>query len=231
MISIIIPVLNEQKALPQTLTFILKQKYLPQRLKEIIIVDGGSDDDSVIIAQEFSKILPIKIISAKQGRASQMNTGAKISSAPWLLFLHADTQLPLDGLERLYQSTKKTGVLAVCFKQTFSGNHLGLKFISWLHNLRFHQTKIIYGDQAMMVKRDTFIKVGRFPEQKTEDVLFSRKLLALCTPIMLNAHVVTDSRKFEQIGTWRTLLYVIDIQFQLRLSNTVTHQKFFQNYR
>lgn len=231
MISIIIPVLNEEKALPQTLKSILDQTRLRQPFQEIIIVDGGSTDNSVALAKEFATSLPIKIVHSKQGRAIQMNIGAQTSSARWLLFLHADTRLPHDGIENLYQSINTNNVKATCFKHSFSGKYWGLKFISWLHNTRFHRTKIIYGDQAMMVKHEIFFSIGGFPEQKTEDILFSQKLLTVCEPIMINSSIVTDSRKFEQIGTWRALIYVIAIQFQHRLGKVIRHPQFFHNYR
>ncbi|MBL4851529.1 MAG: TIGR04283 family arsenosugar biosynthesis glycosyltransferase [Gammaproteobacteria bacterium] len=231
MVSVIIPVLNEQKALPQTLTSLLKQQCKRKWLREIIIVDGGSHDASLSIAKKFGQSLPIKIIRATRGRASQMNAGAQAASSPWLLFLHADTQLPQCGLQELYQATCKPGVVAACFKHSFSGKYWGLGFISWLHNLRFRRTKIMYGDQAIFVAHTTFFEIGGFPEQDAEDILFSKKLLAIATPLMLNATITTDSRKFEQIGTWQALRYVIGIQCQHQRGNAIGHHAFFQNYR
>ncbi len=231
MVSVIIPVLNEQKALPQTLTSLLEQECQRKWLREIIIVDGGSHDASLSIAQKFSQSLPIKIIRAARGRASQMNAGAQVASAPWLLFLHADTQLPQRGLKELYRATCKSGVVAACFKHSFSGKYWGLRFISWLHNMRFRLTKIMYGDQAIFVARATFFEIGGFSEQNTEDILFSKKLLTIATPLMLNVTITTDSRKFEQIGVWQALRYVIGIQCQHQRGSTISHHNFFQNYR
>ncbi len=84
-ISIIIPVLNEAAALPKTLTSIQKGSNI-----EIIVVDGGSEDETVAIAQSYG----ITALSSPPGRATQMNNGAAVATGDILLFLHADTRLP-----------------------------------------------------------------------------------------------------------------------------------------
>ncbi|MBL1432223.1 MAG: glycosyl transferase [Gammaproteobacteria bacterium] len=232
MISIVIPVLNEQKALPATLSAIHKQTGSLKWLREIIIVDGGSNDATLSVAEEYKKNLPnINVMHAPRGRASQMNAGAQAASGQWLLFLHADTLLPCDAVEKLYQITQKPHTFAACFKHKFSGRHLGLHFISWLHNLRFRITKVMYGDQAIFVSRSIFFNVGGFPEQNAEDILFSRKLISVCKPKLLNATVITDSRKFEQMGVWQALRYVIAIQIQHRRGKPISYYDFFRDYR
>jgi len=210
-ISVIIPVLNEETALPTTLNNVFSQS----AAYEIIVVDGGSDDSTCDIVK---KVAEIKLITTSRGRARQMNAGASISKGQWLLFLHADTLLPEDGLLKI--ESLDTKIQAGCFHQWFSGDHWLLRFISRLHNWRCSWTHIIYGDQAMFIRRDLFDKLGGFTEEPImEDVIFSEKLKKLTRPILLDERVITDSRKFVQRGIWRSFMEVaiILICYELRL--------------
>ena len=198
MISVIIPTYNEEKALPSTLACLSSQAgdY------ELIIVDGGSTDRTceIALAQPQARLL-----TARKGRASQMNAGAIGARGEWLLFLHADTLLPKGALQDLnaLESDKKIG--AGGFRHRFSGEDWRLRLISWIDNLRAQVTRIIYGDQAIFVRRALFERLGGFPDQPClEDIVFCRKLRHVCRPVLLEQHVVTDSRKFVQMGVWRS---------------------------
>lgn len=161
-----------------------------------------------------------------------MNAGAQIAKGEWLLFLHADTVLPSDGLSLLKQAVSNSDIEIGCFRHQFSNPRWALRFISLLHNWRFRITGIIYGDQAMFVKRSLFQQLGGFPEQLVEDILFSDKALKHhCRPHRLAATVTTDSRKFEQIGVWHALAHVMGIQRQYRRGQAIRHPEFFQDYR
>lgn len=211
MISIIIPVLNEEKALPATLEQVFTQKgdY------EVIVVDGHSDDHSREIVKSFPDVT---LICSQRGRALQMNAGAKLATGEWLLFLHADTVLPGDALSAI--GGLDPDIKAGCFHQQFSGNHRLLRVISWLHNRRCHRSRIIYGDQAMFVRRVLFEKLEGFPEEPIlEDVKFSESLVKVTRPVILEEPVITDSRKFVQRGIWRSFMEVFIIMscYELRL--------------
>ena len=93
MISIVLPALNEERALPATLARVCEQA----GAREAIVVDGGSADATVAIARSFPGV---EVIQAPRGRARQMNAGARVARGEWLVFLHADTLLPPDGLAR-----------------------------------------------------------------------------------------------------------------------------------
>lgn len=222
MISIIIPALNEERALPATLDCLLPQA----GGHEIVLVDGGSSDQTLSIARSFPQVT---VSSANRGRASQMNAGAEIARGDWLLFLHADTCLPDDGLARIASLPDeiKTGG----FKHRFSGQAPGLRLISRLHNFRCRCTRVFYGDQAMFIRRDLFEHVGGFPVQQMEDLLLGERLVKHTRPEILDAYVTSCSRKFEQNGIWTGLGQVLLILTCHSLKLPIPAQKFFTNVR
>ena len=179
MVSVIIPTLNEEKALPLTLAHVLAESgdY------EVIVVDGGSTDHTCEIVNNERRI---RLLHAPKGRASQMNTGAKVAAGEWLLFLHADTQLQSGALTRLNLLEPDISIQAGGFFHRFSGHDWPLRMLSSLNNVRCRWSKVIYGDQAMFIRRALFERLGGFPDRPfLEDVLFSRKLVRVVTPLLL----------------------------------------------
>ena len=211
MVSIIIPTLNEEKALPETLHHVLQQA----GSYEVIVVDGGSVDRTREIAENEPRV---RFVMAPRGRASQMNTGAQQATGEWLLFLHADTILPDRALIRLNTLEGDVTVQAGGFLHQFSGTDWRLRMLSYFNNLRCRWSKVIYGDQAMFVRRKLFERLGGFPSQPwLEDVLFGRKLANTVSPILLAPPVITDSRKFVQTGIWRSVARASFILLSLKL--------------
>jgi rSAM/selenodomain-associated transferase 2 len=200
MISIVIPALDEEKALPATLAAALAQR----GVCEMIVVDGGSRDATCAIARAAPGV---RLVSAQRGRAAQMNAGARTARGEWLLFLHADTLLPAGALEAI--AALPPSVEAGCFRQSFNHSHPLLSVISRLHNWRFAMTRIMYGDQAMFVRRAVFDGSGGFPEADLEDVKLSERLRGRANPVMLPQTVITDSRKFLAHGILRSFARVI----------------------
>jgi len=223
MISIIIPVLNEERALPATLQRVFSQA----GEFEVIVVDGGSTDSTLDIVNQQSQI---QLHRAAAGRASQMNEGARHATGDWLLFLHADTLLPENALLNIEQLP--ADIQAGGFKHRFSGQAYSLNLISWLHNLRCRSTRIFYGDQAMFVRRKLFTELGTFPDEPIlEDLLFSEKLVKVTKPVILDSYVITESRKFEQQGVWLSFWQVILILLSHELHLPIPARKFFTNVR
>ena len=231
MISIIIPAYNEEGALPETLRCLFAQ---PGDY-EVLIVDGGSRDRTVNIVESLrvtGDALRVTLLTAAKGRAVQMNAGAKEARGAWLLFLHADTLLPDGALARLNRMEGEERVQAGGFFHQFSGGDWRLRLISFLDNFRCVRSRIIYGDQAMFVRRALFERLGGFPDQPIlEDVAFCEKLIRVTEPALLEPPVVTDSRKFVKMGIWksfaRVLLIILHAQFRL----PVLPRVFFQDIR
>ncbi len=231
MIWLIIPTLNEERALPQTLASVFQQ----QSHYQIIVVDGGSTDQTQEIVRTHPEII---WLTAPKGRASQMNAGAHYmlphqhTSKDWLLFLHADTLLPADAFKQLDQIGIDSGCQAGGFQHQFSGQDWRLTMISWLDNFRCHRSQIIYGDQALFVRVGLFHQLGGFPLQSIlEDVRFCEQLLLHTTPKLLPSSVVTDARKFLQMGVWRSLLRVVMIILHVEYGLPTLPPAFFADVR
>ncbi|UCE63321.1 MAG: TIGR04283 family arsenosugar biosynthesis glycosyltransferase [Nitrospirota bacterium] len=231
MIWVIIPAFNEERALPRTLKALFSQ---PGNFR-VIVVDGKSTDQTRNLLRQESKVT---MLSTSKGRALQMNAGADYarkyctSSADWLLFLHADTMLPEGALQHLNHLEKDSTCRAGGFMHQFSGHDWRLRLISWLDNFRCVRSRIIYGDQALFVRQGLFEAVGGFPSQPIlEDVAFCEKLLAHTTPQLLPSSVVTDSRKFVQMGIWRSLARVVLIILHVEYGLPTLTPTFFQEIR
>ena len=234
MISVVVPAYNEEQALPNTLRALFTQ----QGDYEVVIVDGGSTDRTLKFVQEFtlstqhSGLRPLRLLTASKGRASQMNVGAMEARGEWLLFLHADTVLPSGAIQRLNEMEVDQTIQAGGFMHQFSGHDWRLKLISFLDNFRCIRSRIIYGDQALFVRRTLFEQLGGFPNRPIlEDVAFCEKLMKLTTPLLLTPPVVTDSRKFLKMGVWRSFLRVLLIILHVEFHLPVLPRAFFQDVR
>ena len=231
MIWVIIPTFNEEKALPKTLDALFQQS----GEFRVVVVDGGSTDRTRELIRQNPRI---SVVDAPKGRAVQMNTGAAYASHhrqshdDWLVFLHADTSLPEDAMQRLTQLNSDSNCHAGGFMHQFSGSDWRLRLISWLDNYRCTRSRIIYGDQALFVRQGLFENVGGFPIQPIlEDVALCEKLLRCTTPRLLSQPVVTDSRKFVQMGVWRSLARVLLIILHVEYGLPTLTPAFFQDIR
>lgn len=227
MISIVMPVLNEEAALPATLARTLDRK----ARFELIVVDGGSSDGTVELVEHVCRQdNRVTLLTAATGRARQMNAGALLATGDWLLFLHADTLLPALALTHI--ALLPPEVQAGGFTHRFSGQASGLQLVSWLHNFRWRCTRVVYGDQALFVRKSLFESLGGFPDTpRLEDLLFGEQLAAVTKPVLLQDAVITDSRKFEQAGVWTSLWRVLLILLRHRLKRPIPALRFFDNIR
>jgi rSAM/selenodomain-associated transferase 2 len=209
-LSIIIPVLNEVERLPDLLGHLA---FLDNA--EVIVVDGGSEDDS----QQVALRAGAHVIQSERGRAKQMNAGAAVAQGDILLFLHADTLLPLSAeqlIEKVIRHSGRNSEYAWGrFDVCISGRPFMLRVVASLMNWRSRLTGIATGDQAMFVARHAFESVGGFPDQPLmEDVELSKRLLELSRPVCLSDRVITSGRRWETHGVWRTIWLMWRLRWQ-----------------
>lgn len=197
-ISIVIPVWQEANTIEATLKSLASLRHAGN---EVLVVDGGSDDATVRLAEPWCDHV---LVSAK-GRAVQMNAGAAVARGEVLLFLHADTRLPataLAQLEAFVASDRQWGR----FDVRLTGQRPIYRLIAWLVNWRSRLTGIATGDQALFVRRSVFAALQGFrPIALMEDVEMSTRLKTVSAPYCVADPVETDSRRWEQMGPWRTI--------------------------
>lgn len=196
-LAIVVPMLDEAATLPALLVHLAGWR---ARGCEVVLVDGGSRDDSV----EMARAAGFRVLIAERGRARQMNAGAQACGGALLLFLHADTRLPeaADAMVCAALAVQAWGR----FDVRIDGRPLMLRVVAALMNLRSRLSGIATGDQAIFVRRDVFEAVGGFPDQPLmEDIELSCRLLRVSRPACLRARVRTSGRRWEQRGVWRTI--------------------------
>ncbi len=209
-ISVIIPTLNEEQALGQTLAG------LPSSLvREIIIVDGGSTDRTLAIANTFCVHTPkAQLVRAPTGRARQMNEGAKASRADILLFLHADTQVVEEAPRIIESALANPAVVGGRFDIRFDTRSGWGRIISTLMTWRSRTSGIATGDQAIFVRRHIFERLGGFADiPLMEDIEFSRRLKRAGSIVALRQTVTTSFRRWERQGPLRTILLMWTLRF------------------
>lgn len=200
-LSIIIPVLNEAERLQGLLGHLASL-----RDSEVIVVDGGSEDGS----RQAALRAGAQVIFSERGRARQMNAGAAVAQGDILLFLHADTLLPLSADRLIENAIRRSGRNSEYawgrFDVCIAGRPFMLRVVASLMNWRSRLTGIATGDQAMFMMRRAFESVGGFPDQLLmEDIELSHRLLELSRPVCLSDKVITSGRRWETHGVWRTI--------------------------
>ena len=205
-LSIIIPTLNEASHIESLLA------QLSDENVELIVVDGGSDDQTVQRASVHAKL-----VYSSTGRAVQMNTGAAAANGDWLWFLHADTQLsqPLNAyIDEITQSSSVWGRFTVRLNDA----RFIFRVIERLMNARSCFTSVATGDQGLFVDRRLFDELGGFPELPLmEDVALSKRLRKVM-PVNCSAlSLITSARRWQQRGVLKTIV----LMWWLRLAYVV----------
>ena len=206
-VSVVVPVLNELVGLPKLIESLQRFDF-----KQLVIVDGGSDDGSWQWLQKISNEgllkFPVTILQSDKGRAKQMNAGAKICSSDLILFLHADTQLP-SGIDRELVNVKNNnyqwGRFDVRFPRETRSAWL-MSIVAFFINVRSSLSGIATGDQAIFINTALFQKVGGFPELPVmEDVAISKKLKQYSKPYCSRLRATTSPRRWLQNGIFKTV--------------------------
>jgi rSAM/selenodomain-associated transferase 2 len=197
-ISVIIPTLNEEANLTKTLQSVGK---LPNC--EVIVADGGSQDRTVPIAEEWGA----KIVLSEPSRGAQLNAGAHQASGDILLFLHADTILPEKYAELIRNSLANPNVPGGSFSLRFSPTTRPLNFKAKTISFRTIAFRKPYGDQALFVRASLFRLMRGYADiPLMEDVEFVNRLRKRGKMAFIREPVVTDSRRFESQGRIKATL-------------------------
>jgi len=195
-ISVIIPALNEEAHIERAILS-------ASDADEVIVVDGGSNDATVSITEK----LGAKVIISKKGRGVQQDAGAKEAKGDALLFLHADTMLPEGWKESVAQIFTDGNIVGGAFLLGINSDNPLLKFINRIANIRAKYLGLIYGDQAILVKKDKFFSIGGFRGLPImEDVDLIRRLRRHGTVKLLKEKVLTSQRRWYKKGLISTTL-------------------------
>lgn len=216
-LSIIIPSLNEETEIGLCLKKLQPLRDISIRGMgvEIIVVDGGSSDHT----RELAEMYADQVGSSERGRAQQMNTGAGHARGEYLMFLHADTELPSD-----FSVAWLDGLNWGFFPVKLSGSAWPFRVIERGMNIRSQLFGIGTGDQAMFVRRTVFESLNGFANiPLMEDVELCRRLKKVSQPTFQRGVVTTSSRRWEQRGIFRTVLQMWHLRLAYFLGVSPQH--------
>ena len=194
-ISIVIPALNEAGPITRAVV-----SGWQSGAEEVIVVDGGSSDETVSLASRLSAT----VIQSRAGRAYQQNAGAKLATGDVLLFLHADSALGAGCCSQIARSLRSPKSLAGGFRQHIEAPTLPFRLLEYCNGMRIRWRRSAYGDQGIFCRRDVFWDLGGFAEEPLlEDVLLMERLALRTKPILLPGPIYVSPRRWQQKGVLR----------------------------
>jgi len=189
-VSVIIPTLNEAVSLKTTIDAV---KALGEDI-EIIVVDGGSRDETILVAEDSGAL----VISSERRRGTQMHAGAIAANGEVLWFLHADTCPSPETIGQIRTTLADTESVGGNFTMLFDGDTRPARFMTWLYP-KLRRIGLVYGDSGIFVRREIYEGIGGFkPFPLFEDLDFVRRLRREGRFVNLSASVTTSSRRFER---------------------------------
>jgi rSAM/selenodomain-associated transferase 2/rSAM/selenodomain-associated transferase 1 len=207
-LSVVIPALNEADQIEKTLSTLARARDV-----EVLLVDGGSTDATVAVAQAAG----IRVLAARPPRSVQMNAGAAAAGGDRLLFLHADTDLPAGFESQVRRTLARPGVAAGAFRLRIDGRGRGLRIVERAANWRSRWFQMPYGDQALFMGRDLFWELGGFPPIPImEDFELVRRLKRRGRIALAPGCAATSARRWLRLGavkTWLINQWVIAAHF------------------
>lgn len=207
-ISIIIPVLNEAESIGIIVDYLRSNG--GEHIMEVLVVDGGSSDDTVALAEKSGAIV---LQSTLGSRAAQMNLGARHAKAEILYFVHADTYPPSSFAGDILQSLAK-GYQMGCYRYRFNSPSLLLKINAFFN--RFHWLWCQGGDKTFYIRRETFQELGGYDEYYTimEEYDFLKRAMPLFPLHIIPKYAVVSARKYQQNG-WLRVQWANAMVFRL----------------
>lgn len=204
MISVIIPVINEEKRIAGLVKFLFDSAQTEDL--EVIVADGGSSDNTV----KKSLRAGAKVIHVGQeSRAVQMNVAAEMANGDCLFFLHADTYPPDTFAEDVIHALSN-GADSGCYRLSFDSDHLLLRFYSWF--TKFDVDLFRFGDQGLFIRRELFDQIGGYNRALfvMEDQEIVKRIKRAGVFKILGKNVVTSARRYERTGVVKLqLVYTI----------------------
>ena len=220
-ISVIIPALNEEEQIVDAILSVGSEA-------EIIVVDGGSSDSTVEVAER----LGAKVVVSERGRGLQMDEGAMAAGGDVLLFLHADTRLPKGWPVVVRRVLSMRGVVGGAFRLRIDSPGLLFRIIEGGANLRSRCLGLIFGDQAIFARREAFLAIDSLRSLPLmEDVECVKRLKRTGKVMLVTASVLTSHRRWgggmalsTTLNNWGTL-----IRYLLGASPEKLYQRYYRN--
>lgn len=197
-LAVVIPARNEGHRLPLLLADLA---CAPACVGEICLVDGGSGDGTARVA----RLGGARVLVGPPNRGAQLARGVAATSAPWLLLLHADGRLPRGWEKAVTQAMDQGPGCCWAFHLGIQGQSLGLRVVERLVDWRTSLFQRPYGDQGLLVHRQTLAAVGGVaPIPLMEDLDLILRLRTVAPIRMLAGRFLVDGRRWQQLGVLRT---------------------------
>ena len=194
-VSIVIPALNEAEGIGNSV-----QRALALKPEEVIVVDGGSSDETF----ERARAAGATVLSSPMGRSRQQNLGARQSSGEVVLFLHADCWLAPGSLTQVEEALSDSKVLCGAFRQAIEAEGRLYRLLERGNALRVRLWRLPYGDQGLFFRREFFERLGGFPEVALmEDWLLMRRARKMTRPVLLPGPLHAGARRWQRHGVLR----------------------------
>jgi rSAM/selenodomain-associated transferase 2 len=197
-ISVIIPTLNEGENIVELLSYL----HDLDSSMELIVSDGGSDDETITIAEKYCTV-----VRAARGRGVQMNAGAKRAKGDILWFIHADCIPHPDSKNAIFDALSREEVVGGAFEYNLDEKGFLYRWTEFNSNFKNRVFKLFCGDMGIFVRRDVFQQIRGYKEiPLMEDMDFCKRLKKMGNVVVLPQRINTSARRWEEEGKMKNLI-------------------------